>query len=42
MSEFEDDRVRASCAGKYLRLARIKAEHDPENMFHRNRNILPG
>jgi FAD/FMN-containing dehydrogenase len=36
------ERVRAAYPGAtWDRLARIKAQHDPDNLFHRNQNVPP-
>jgi FAD/FMN-containing dehydrogenase len=41
MMEEGEDRVRASYGSNYDRLAQIKAEYDPGNLFHVNQNIKP-
>ncbi|HEU4906300.1 MAG TPA: FAD-binding oxidoreductase [Solirubrobacterales bacterium] len=41
MDDEGQDRVKASYRGNYDRLARIKAEYDPGNLFRVNQNIEP-
>jgi hypothetical protein len=41
MMDEGQERVRASYRGHYDRLAAIKAEYDPENVFRVNQNIAP-
>ena len=41
MTDDESGRVAAAYGANYSRLANIKREHDPENMFHLNQNIKP-
>ncbi len=41
MMDEGEERVRASYRDNYDRLARIKAQYDPENLFRVNQNITP-
>jgi hypothetical protein len=36
LGEEGEERVRAAYGGTYTRLAALKANYDPENLFHQN------
>jgi FAD/FMN-containing dehydrogenase len=42
MTSDDPAEVRRAYGDAYLRLARIKRRYDPDNLFRRNRNIVPG
>ena len=41
VSKVDDDIVRRAFGDKYQRLAEIKRQHDPDNVFRHSANILP-
>jgi len=41
MDDEAEDRLRATYGDNFARLARIKAEYDPKNLFRVNQNIEP-
>lgn len=41
MMDEGQERVRATYRDNYDRLARVKTQYDPDNIFHVNQNIQP-